>query len=55
MKISKHWNYDYASKCDCADDDNCGCSYPENMSRTYTKNAAAEETAATHIKTNDDK
>ena len=23
--------YDYEDKCDCADDDNCGCSYPNNM------------------------
>lgn len=23
--------YDYAEKCDCSDDDNCGCSYPNNM------------------------
>lgn len=22
--------YDYADKCDCAEDDRCGCSYPNN-------------------------
>lgn len=42
MKISKHWNYDYSNKCDCADDDNCGCSYPENMLRTFTKSEEYE-------------
>ena len=28
--------YNYAMKCDCAEDDNCGCTYPNNMERTYT-------------------
>ncbi len=22
--------YDYANKCDCSEDDNCGCTYPNN-------------------------
>lgn len=29
-------NYDYANKCDCSDDDNCGCTYPNNMDRNYS-------------------
>ena len=35
MGISKKWNYDYDSRCECSDDDNCGCTYPENMARSY--------------------
>ncbi len=23
--------YDYANKCDCSEDDKCGCTYPNNM------------------------
>lgn len=32
------YQYDYANKCDCRDDDNCGCTYPNNMPHdvTYT-------------------
>lgn len=26
-----NYHYDYANKCDCSDDDNCGCTYPNNM------------------------
>ena len=36
--MSKHntgCHYDYAAKCDCSDDDNCGCTYPNNMGRSY--------------------
>ena len=36
MKISKIWQYDYQNKCDCSEDDKCGCSFPENMERSYT-------------------
>ncbi len=28
--------YDYADKCDCAEDDKCGCSYPNNMPHNVT-------------------
>ena len=28
--------YDYAHKCDCAEDDKCGCVYPNNMDRNFT-------------------
>lgn len=31
--MNKKWFYDYANKCDCSEDDKCGCSYPENMAR----------------------
>lgn len=26
------YQYDYKEKCDCSEDDKCGCSYPNNMS-----------------------
>ena len=29
--------YDYEHKCDCSEDDNCGCDYPNNMVHGYTK------------------
>lgn len=29
--------YDYENKCDCSDDDKCGCKYPNNMSHNFTK------------------
>ena len=27
--------YDYANKCDCSEDDKCGCTYPNNMSANF--------------------
>ncbi|MBQ7303881.1 MAG: hypothetical protein IJW75_03065 [Alphaproteobacteria bacterium] len=27
--------YDYANKCDCSEDDNCGCTYPNNMCANF--------------------
>ncbi len=36
MAISKTWSYNYADRCECSDDDRCGCSYPENMAHGYT-------------------
>ena len=42
MQDTQVWTYDYASRCDCSDDDNCGCTYPENLNRSYvmTKNTS---------------
>lgn len=28
--------YDYKNKCDCSDDDNCGCDFPNNMARNFS-------------------
>lgn len=25
------YQYDYEDKCDCSEDDKCGCTYPNNM------------------------
>lgn len=36
MAISKSWNYNYENRCECSDDDRCGCSYPNNMAHGYT-------------------
>jgi hypothetical protein len=33
----KSCKYDYKNKCDCSDDDNCGCDFPNNMERNFTK------------------
>lgn len=30
------YNYDYANKCDCGEDDNCGCSYPNNLPHNFS-------------------
>lgn len=27
--------YDYANKCDCSEDDKCGCSFPNNLSHDF--------------------
>ncbi len=36
MGVLKSWKYDYANKCDCSDDDNCGCAFPQNMKRNFS-------------------
>ena len=28
--------YDYEYKCDCSEDDKCGCTYPNNMKHNVT-------------------
>lgn len=46
MELSKKWNYDYDSRCECSDDDRCGCTYPNNLERgfvqSYPQNGTAE-------------
>lgn len=32
----KQCHYDYASKCDCSEDDKCGCTFPNNMAHDFT-------------------
>lgn len=27
--------YDYANKCDCSEDDKCGCTFPNNLSHDF--------------------
>lgn len=29
------YGYDYANKCDCSEDDKCGCSYPNNIPHDF--------------------
>ena len=29
-------HYDYANKCDCSDDDKCGCDYPNNLAHNFS-------------------
>lgn len=40
-------HYDYQNKCDCSEDDNCGCSFPNNMPHDYTSDCFADKTQAT--------
>jgi len=36
--------YDYADKCDCSEDDKCGCTYPNNMPHNFScKNEPPEK------------
>lgn len=35
MEKSKCY-YDYENRCDCREDDNCGCTYPNNMGHDFT-------------------
>lgn len=36
------YGYDYANKCDCSDDDNCGCDFPNNIDRNFDDCACAD-------------
>ena len=29
------YGYDYENKCDCREDDNCGCTFPNNMPHDF--------------------
>ena len=33
---TSNFHYDYANKCDCSEDDKCGCDYPNNMPHNFT-------------------
>ncbi len=33
--LKKELHYDLSNKCDCSDDDNCGCVFPNNMSHDF--------------------
>lgn len=35
MGLSEKWDYDYEARCDCSDDDRCGCTFPNNMGRGF--------------------
>ena len=35
--------YDYANKCDCSEDDKCGCDFPNNMPHDFSCNTPAPE------------
>lgn len=37
MELSKKWIYDYDSRCECSDDDRCGCSFPNNMEHSFVQ------------------
>lgn len=35
--------YDYENKCDCSEDDRCGCTYPNNMAHNYSPDCFTDE------------
>lgn len=35
MVLAEKWNYDYDSRCECSDDDRCGCTFPNNMGHGF--------------------
>lgn len=35
MDLPKKWTYDYDARCECSDDDRCGCTFPGNMARSF--------------------
>lgn len=37
------YGYDYTNKCDCSEDDNCGCDFPNNMKRNFDQNRLTAE------------
>jgi len=41
----KHVVEDYEEKCDCSEDDKCGCSWPNNTTKDYNKAEDVKETA----------
>lgn len=36
-------HYDYANKCDCSEDDKCGCSFPNNIAHDYSSDCFNQE------------
>ena len=46
MELSKTWNYEYNARCECSDDDRCGCSYPSNMGRSFVLSSEEQNVSA---------
>lgn len=42
MQETPNCHYDYANKCDCSEDDKCGCDFPNNMSHDYSSECNME-------------
>ena len=36
-------HYDYANKCDCSEDDKCGCTFPNNLAHDYSPGCFEEK------------
>ena len=34
---TSNYHYDYKNKCDCSEDDKCGCDFPNNMPHNFTQ------------------
>ncbi len=50
MELSKKWNYDYDARCECSDDDRCGCTFPDNMGRSFVRAYSDKNTVETVCK-----
>lgn len=37
MDLPKKWSYDYEARCECSDDDRCGCTFPNNMAHSFVQ------------------
>ena len=42
-------NLDNKASCECREDDNCGCTYPNNLSSFNCQTAAKNKETITHI------
>ncbi|MBR1600352.1 MAG: redoxin domain-containing protein [Alphaproteobacteria bacterium] len=47
MEVSRKWNYDYDTRCECSEDDRCGCAFPENMARSFVPDYQTQTQQAT--------
>lgn len=43
MSDKPNCQYDYANKCDCSEDDKCGCDYPNNIPHDYSMTCLNEK------------
>lgn len=45
MSNTSNCYYDYQNKCDCSEDDKCGCTYPNNMAHNYSSDCFTDDKA----------
>ncbi len=43
MTDTPNCRYDYANKCDCSEDDKCGCDYPNNIPHDFNLHCLNEK------------
>ena len=47
MELTEEWNYDYDARCECSDDDRCGCTFPNNMRRSFVEKDKTQKIGTT--------